>query len=153
MDECNPSLSTSTRWTSPQIRFVPSWTRSPTSGTCLWLPMWIMGSPLWPTPWCPRLGSFLHPEPERPASQTHAKTSRSAASPSNQRMWFREVRKHLCILVLPFTGGENCVNVFTTVSELPSLNLIKSRFRFDCSKCTCTGIDSYIKSYLLKSFQ
>lgn len=76
---------TPNRWTSRWTRSVPSWTRSPTSETCQWLPTWIMGSPPWRTPWFPRLGLSLQPGPGRPASQTRARMSRSAASPLNQR--------------------------------------------------------------------
>lgn len=86
--ECNRKflhIGFKNRWTSRWIRSGPSWTRSPTSETYLWSPTWIMASPLWPTRWCPKRGSSLQPRPERCASQTPAKTSRSAASPSNRR--------------------------------------------------------------------
>lgn len=109
MDECNPPPDP-TRWTSLWIRSVPSWTRSPTSGTCLWSPTWIMGSPRWPTRWCPRQASSLHPAPERPASRTRAKTSKSDASPSNQRMWFREASSETALCVLCIKGRENSVS-------------------------------------------
>lgn len=135
------SLLSPARWTSLWIRSVPSWTRSPTSGTCLWLPMWIMGSPHWLTRWCPRQGSLLHPVPERLASQTHAKTSRNAALPSNLRMCFRGVGLETAVFLC------NLFKVLKTWLEVLNISL------WEYATIQKINVKKTFKYYLLKVYK
>lgn len=88
------------RLTSRWTKSVPSWTRNPTSATCLWSHMWTTASRPWRTRWCPKLASLRRRAPERPALQTRAKTSRSAALQSNQRK--QHINTH---------GGRRSINI------------------------------------------
>jgi len=127
------------RSTLPSARSVPSWTRRPTSGTCLWSLTSTTESQLSQTPWCRRLASLPQLVPERPVSPTPARMSRSVASPSSQRenLVMSQIVESAALNIFPtypyrcwwkychaisdkhvFTGMKNYLNTFQTNRSL-----------------------------------